>query len=167
VLGADVSRAFFTDEETAIYTALARRDAATDPALSEAERARRLAELDASQPASVRAARAAALAPLAQIERERALRAAGASDADIAAARTRALGADAAARLAEMDRTRAAWDARLARFRAERAALLAAPGLDDDTRQQKVTELFERSFTPPERMRVEALDRLADRAARN
>ena len=154
-----VVQAFFAEEELAIRAALARRDVLADLALSPAERERRLAELEARIPTAVRDARAAALAPLNELNRETAMRAAGASDPQIAAARTEAFGAEAADRLAELDRAHAAWDARLAAFRAARAALSVDPRLDAAERQRRVDELLARSFTPPERIRVEALDR--------
>jgi len=156
-----VVQAFFADEEAATYAALARRDVLTDPSLSPAERDRRLAEIDARTPPAVLAARAAATAPLDELNREAQLRAAGASDQEITAARTAALGADAAARLADLDRAHAAWDARLAQFRAERAAVLADPALGDAERQQRLDDLLARSFTAAERLRVEVLDRIA------
>src|SRR5262249_13846753 len=83
-----------------------------------ADRQRRLAELEAQIPEDVQRGRAAALGPLNALTREQALRAAGASDDQIAAARTATLGAEAAARLADLDRAHAAWDARLAPTRA-------------------------------------------------
>jgi lipase chaperone LimK len=155
---------FFADEEAATYAALSRRAVLADPTLSAAERDRRLAEIDARLPAAVREARAAATAPIDELNRELAMRAAGASDAQIAAARTAALGADAAARLAELDRSRTAWDARLTRFRAARAAVLADPQLDDAERRRRIAALLESSFTPEERIRVEALDRISARS---
>jgi lipase chaperone LimK len=156
-----VAKAFFADEEAAISAGLARRDALADTSLSPTERERRLAEIDARTPAAVRQARAAAMAPLHELNRETALRAAGASDQQIATVRTAALGSGAAARLAELDRAHAAWDARLARFRAERAAMLADPRPSDAERQRRIGDLLARSFTAPERIRVEALDRMA------
>jgi lipase chaperone LimK len=160
-LSPPVARALFADEEAAIYAALARRDVLADTRLSATERERRLAEIDARMPAAARDARAAAMAPLDEMNREAQLRAAGASDQQIAAARTAELGSDAAARLAELDRSHAAWDARLAQFRAERAAVLADPRLGDAERARRIDELLARSFTAPERIRVEALDRIA------
>jgi lipase chaperone LimK len=156
-----VARAFFADEEAATFAALDRRDVMTDPALSDAERARRVAELEARIPAAVRTTRAAAMVPLEAMDREAALRAAGASDAQITAARTETFGADGAARLAALDRTRAAWDARLARFREARATLLADATLDDAARSARLDALLAQSFTPPERIRVEAIEHLS------
>ena len=164
ILSPEVAKAFFADEEAATYAALSRRAVLADATLSAAERDRRLAEIDARLPAAVREARAAATAPVDELNRELAMRAAGASDAQIAAARTAALGADAAARLAELDRSRTAWDARLTRFRAARAAVLADPQLDDAERRRRIAALLDSSFTTEERIRVEALDRISARS---
>ena len=154
----EVAKAFFADEEAATFAALTRRDVLVDPTLSDAERARRVAALEATLPAEVRAARAAAVAPIAEMSHEAELRAAGASTAQITAARTQAFGADGAARLAELDRAHAAWDARLAAFRAARQAVLADTRLDDAARQAQVEALLARSFSPTERLRVEAIE---------
>jgi len=154
----EVAKAFFADEEAATFAALARRDVLADPTLSDVERARRIAELEAQIPPDVRAARAAAVAPIAEMSHEAELRASGASTAQITAARTAAFGADGAARLAELDRAHAAWDARLAAFRAARAALIADPRLDEAARQAQVDALLARSFSPTERLRVEAIE---------
>lgn len=87
------------------------------------------------------------------------MRAAGASDAEIQRYRVETDGPEAADRLAELDRRRAAWAARLQTFRAARAALLSAetepaePGL-------AVRRLLEGSFTPLEQIRVEATDHM-------
>jgi lipase chaperone LimK len=162
----EVARALFADEEAATYAALDRSDALLDPALSPAERERRLAEIDARLPAAVHQARAATTAPIDELNREQAMRAAGAGDAQIAAARTAAFGPEAAARLAELDRARAAWVARLARFRAARAALLDDSRLDDAERSRRIEELLASSFTPEERIRIEALDRIAAQPGR-
>lgn len=71
------------------------------------------------------------------------------------------LDAEATARLAELDLARAAWQTRLARFRAQRTALLIDPRLGDVERQRQIAELYARSFTAQERLRVEALERRA------
>jgi lipase chaperone LimK len=155
-----VVQAFFAEEEAATYAALARRAVLQDGTLTAAERDRRLSELEAQTPAAVREARAAAIAPLDEMAREARMRAAGASAQQIAAARTAALGSDAEARLAELDEARAVWDSRLAQFRAERAALIADAALDEAERRRRIDELLARSFSPTERIRVEALDRI-------
>lgn len=152
-----VVKAFFADEEAATYAAMQRRDVLADRTLSEAERARKLAEIEARIPAAAREGRAAALVPLAEMQREDQLRASGASEAAITASRTAAFGADGAARLAALDREHAAWDARLAQFRAARAAIVADATIDDAERARRIAALLESSFTEPERIRVEAI----------
>jgi len=164
IFAPEVATAFFAAEEAGQHLALARRDVMLDHSLPPEERARRLAELDEREPAESRAARAAAIAPIEQMKREDAMRAAGASDRDIELQRTAALGAETAARLAELDHARAAWQARLDEFRTQRAALLADAALNAAERQRRIDDLLERSFSPPERLRVEALDRIAAQA---
>lgn len=68
--------------------------------------------------------------------------------------RERTFGSEAAARLAALDDARTHWAERLRAFRGERA-LLGDPA--------SVTRLIESSFTPEERVRVEALERMAGR----
>lgn len=156
----EVARAFFAEEEAATYAALDRRDAVDDPSLTAAERDRRVAEAEARLPASARAAREAAMAPLRQMQRDDELRAQGASEAAITASRTATFGADGAARLAELDRTRAAWDARLAQFRAARAAIVGDAQLDAAEQQRRVEALLAQSFSDGERIRVRAIEQL-------
>ena len=67
-------------------------------------------------------------------------------------------GADAAARLAALDRQRADWDRRVAAYGSERDHLNQGNRSDAD-RALAVTQLRERRFTDPsERQRVEALE---------
>ena len=68
--------------------------------------------------------------------------------------RERTFGPEAAARLAALDDARARWAQRLEAFRGERANL-ADPAA--------VARLLQTSFTPEERVRVEALERMAGR----
>ena len=83
---------------------LERRDVRRDDTLSEDERAERLEALEQRLPAPVREARRRAAAPARAWSEVEALRAAGASEDEIFAARERHLGREAAERLAERDR---------------------------------------------------------------
>jgi lipase chaperone LimK len=160
-----VAKVFFADEEAATLAALARHDVLADRALPVTERDQRLAEIDARTPPADLEARAAALAPVTELAQETALRRSGAGADQIAALRTAQLGPAAAARLAELDRSHAEWDARLAQFRAARAELRTDPRLDAAERHRRIDELTARSFTPAERNRVEALDRISSQAS--
>jgi lipase chaperone LimK len=149
-LGADAATKLFAEADAADDAALRRRRVLAETEPGGAERARGLAEVDAQLPDRLRAAARATTAPLAALRHEEELRARGAGEEEVTAARAAAFGPDGAARLEALDRQRAAFRARVDAFRAERARL----GPDDARR------LLEQMFTPAERVRVDALDRL-------
>lgn len=74
--------------------------------------------------------------------------------------RSEAFGYDAAYRLAELDAQRSAWQARLDRYNAEKAALAADKSLDDSARARRAESLLAEHFNATERKRVEALARI-------
>ncbi len=152
------AEALFGEQEQMARIRLEMRRVSDDPELDEAERAARLAELEAQLPERVRRARAEASEVLRLMERERQLRAAGASPGEIQALREQVVGSEAAERLAAQDRERAAWSERLDRYRAERDALLADASLDAAGREAALEELRGRHFAPDEQLRVRALD---------
>lgn len=170
MLGVETADAFFADEEAQARTLLETRRIAGDPTLTPEERARRLdaawAALDADLPPETREARATArlAGMLPRLEEE--LRASGAGPDAVQALRERLAGPDAAARLADLDRRRAEWTGRVEAFRAARARLADDPSLPPDERTAATERLLEESFTPAERLRVQALDRIAAAAAR-
>ena len=159
-LGPDVARAFFADEEAAETVAAERTRLIADPSLDPAERERRMAALEERLPEPVRRARAAALAPLHLAHEEAELRASGAPATEIRALRERSFGAEAADRLEELDRQRAAWQQRLDDYRAARDAIEHDGSLDAGARERAVETLQSERFTPEERLRVAALDRI-------
>jgi lipase chaperone LimK len=161
VLGPADADAFFADEEAYDRVALERARIMTDPFLSAEERAQRLPDVDAAIPEPMREARDAATLPMRLDAAAAALRAAGGSNADVDALRTDMVGADAATRLAALDREEAEWRRRLDGFRDARSAIEQETTRSTDDRTRAVGELMQRSFTPTERLRVEALDRLA------
>lgn len=68
-------------------------------------------------------------------------------------------GSEAADRLAALDAERAAWDARVAAFAAERQRLLDTPGLGPAERERQLQQWLMAEFDEAERRRIEALDR--------
>lgn len=146
----------FGDEEREGEVAIERARILADATLSPEERDARLAEVEATLPEEIRAAREAAMRPLLQQAEELSLRAAGASDEEIHAHRLATVGPEAAERLAELDRQRAAWQKRLDAF-ADARAQLEATVADPDERRAAAEALLERDFTPEERLRVRAL----------
>lgn len=156
----EAAAALFGAEEARTRVELARRRVARDPALSAAERAARLEALEAELPAEVRATREAVLAAQRLRDEEAALREAGAGPGEIRALRERRVGAEAAARLEALDRRRADFAARLARYREARDALGGRAFEDAATREAALEALRASHFAEPERTRVRALDRL-------
>ncbi len=166
MLGPRAADAFFTAEEADARRMLEARKIAADDSLSVEERAARVeavfAAAEADLPPAVRETRATARLATTVREAETEIRARGGDDAEVAAMRARVAGPEAAARLAELDQRRRAWEGRVAAFRAERDRLARDPTLAADGRTAAIAQLLAESFTPPERRRVEALDRIED-----
>src|SRR5207245_9077547 len=159
-LGPEASRAFFADEEATERAALERARIFADPSLDVAERERRAAALEDGLPEPVRAARAEALAPLRAMQEEARMRAGGASSVEIRALRERSFGIEAADRLEELDRQRAAWQQRIDDYRTAREAIERDGSLDAGAGERAIETLRSERFTPEERLRVVALDRI-------
>lgn len=149
----------FAAQEARWELELERQRVAADPELPPEEVARRLSALDGELPPEVREAREAATAATRLRHDEAALRAEGASDAEIHALREERFGPEAAQRLADLDRRRRAWEGRVEAWLDERAGLL-----DEGASEAEVAALRAERFSGPERTRVEALERLDDGA---
>lgn len=158
-LGPALADAFFGLEEQTIAADLARREILARRDLDAVERERLLLENEQSLPEAVRAARAETLLPFRLRDDEAALRSAGGTAAEVRALREQTVGAEAAARLEELDREEAQWQARLDGYRAERAAIESDPDLDAAQRASRLRALLEADFAPHERLRVEAIER--------
>jgi len=166
VFGPALAERLFAEEEARVREAIARRELALDPELGAQERADRLEALESGLPEGERERWARATVAQRVLEREAELRASGSGPGEIQAWREQELGADAAARLADLDRARAAWDARVAHYRAERERLEAEESLDEAEAAAAVEALRARLFEGPERIRIRALDASAARSAR-
>ncbi len=156
--GAELAAALFGEEEHAVEVALARRRVAADASLDENERRARLEALEKEQSESVRAVHESASLPLRLRQEERALRDAGASEAEIRAVREQTLGAEAAERLAQLDRDPAEWQLRVDAYRAERDDVATDPSLDPAARAARIEALRAQHFDEREQLRVRALD---------
>lgn len=163
-MGEAAADAFFGAEEQLDAVALERMRLEKDGSLTPEERARRISALEEQLPGSLRTQREEALRPLRQQGEERELLATGASAEDLHHYRVSTVGEEATARLEALDQQRAQWKQRLEAFRAKREALRRAEP-DPAAREAAVQRLLIDSFTPEERLRVEALDALdAERA---
>ena len=162
VFGPDDAAALFADEEAVVRTALAEHALREDATLSAEERALRLSAIEEARPAEERATRAAAMVAVTLRREEAALRERGGSADELRALREQVVGPEAAARLAALDQSRAEWQQRVDAYRAERAAIDADPSLTPAEHNAAIDRLLEARFSPPERLRVQALDEIAN-----
>lgn len=156
---ATAREAFFGFRDRYDRFALARREILEDDGLDEEQKAARLAELEASLPEDLRGMVTASRRPVRLAADVAALREQGVSEARIYQLREQQLGAEAANRLAALDRRREEWDRRYQAYREQRAVILDS-GLAPADRDAQVRALRERLFEDQERRRVEALDRI-------
>jgi lipase chaperone LimK len=161
--GAELAGRLFGEEEARLRDAIERRRIAADPTLDPAEREERIADLDAALPEAERARRARVTVARRVLDQEASMRDVGRTEAEIDAWRRREFGDAAAARLAELDRRRAEWDARVTDYREQRDALLAESPLEPDAAAAEVEALRASLFQGPELRRIRALDAAASR----
>jgi lipase chaperone LimK len=141
--------AIFGPEDAANADALARMEIREDRTLTAQQKRERLAALDAGLPADVRAARDAPLKIVRVQEEAERLRASGAGEDDVFRLRADAFGADAAGRLAAVDRDEAEWKRRIDAYLAQRR------GLRGDA---AVAALRSRMFSEDEQRRLAAYE---------
>ena len=141
--------AIFGREDAANAEALARMAIRDDRTLDAQQKQARLAALDAGLPADVRAAREAPLKIVRVQEEAERLRAGGAGEEDVFRLRAEAFGADAAQRLADVDREEAVWKRRI------EAYLVQRRGLNDEA---AVAALRGRMFSEDEQRRLSAYE---------
>jgi lipase chaperone LimK len=158
-LGSEMASAFFNDEEAYQRYTLDSRELAADAALTPEERAARERDLAQALPDSVRL-------PLLEQQRVTADLADAqaidtlATDADERhRLRSQRYGEDAAARMELLDRERAAWDARVSAYRAERARLQA---LDAAARQTALDAYLQGNFDEAEQRRIRSLEGIGE-----
>jgi lipase chaperone LimK len=157
--------ALFGEEEHVQAVDIQRRELRRDGTLTADERQRRLDALEQQLPDSVRAARTQAFAPAQLRQDEEQLRAADASAEELRALRQQRFGAEAADRLAALDRERAEWQQRLDDYRSARHAIDDNRSLTPQARADALAALLAERFNPEEQVRIEALDTVADRTS--
>ncbi|WP_261545891.1 lipase secretion chaperone [Burkholderia multivorans] len=155
----DWSEPFFGAEQWRQRYDLARLRIMQDRTLTDAQKAERLAALDQQMPADERAAQQRANAQQAAIDRIAQWQKSGAAPDATRAALAQSLGADVAARVAQLQQDDAAWQSRYADYAAQRAQIEAA-GLSPQDRDAQIAALRQRVFTKPgEAVRAASLDR--------
>lgn len=157
--GAEDAERMFGRQNLLAEDTIARREIYADDSLSEAERASKLAELDAKLPASVRQTRQRLTQPARVRQVVEQMRADGLSEAEIDAYRADEFGDEAAVRLRALDEKRAAWQTRLDAYRKERDAIRAR-GLGEAATENAIQELREAHFEGSEVTRVRVHDQM-------
>jgi len=157
-LGNELADAFFSSEERATDLLLARRDILRSTPSE--QRLSALAALESTRDPQDAADRLDATLQADVDQQTRSLDAATASEVERFAAREALVGADAAARLAELDASRAEWERRLRQFQQQRAQLQADAALSDAARSAAIQALLQRNFSAPEQRRISTLDEI-------
>lgn len=136
---------------------IARFEISENASLNAAQKQEQLAKLDASLPLPLREEREAPL-KVAKVEEQVAqLRAKGGSDQDVYQLRAKAFSPEAAARLAEVDREEAQWQARIARYLAQRSQIVQNTP-NPVQQQQAIAQLRAQQFTSEEQLRLPAYE---------
>lgn len=149
--------AFFGEDEQLDNYTLERLTIERNEALTEQQKAQQLAQLEHALPEHIQRTRARATINSNLFEKTEAMRSNGATDADIFQLRAQNLGETAAANLAELDLQQQQWQSRLDHYRQEKARITNA-NLSPEDQRNAVSELQQRLFEGPERLRVRALD---------
>lgn len=155
-----LATSWYADEEAQDRFSLGRYRIQANPALTGEEKARQIGLLEQGLPDAVRLARQEAMAPArVQTELDQ-LRAQGASPAALGAALAKEAGAEAGARLQQMEEEEQRWKQRYQRYAAERQQQEAANGGMDAAQLQA---LRSRHFSSPaELARASAFDAMAN-----
>src|SRR5690606_1043964 len=125
--------------------------------LNEQQRQQALAALEQTLPEEIRTLRKRVTRNSELYAVTEAMRQAGAGAEQIYKVRAEALGDEAAANLAQLDRERAQWKQRLSDYARERETIRQS-GLSHAEREAALDTLIDSRFTELERLRVRALD---------
>ena len=156
----EVAAIWFGDEQVYDDAMLARLDIAAQSGLDDAQRRQRLAELEATLPEPLRAAREASARPQAISDTIAGMQAAGRSAQDIGAALAQAYGAEVAQRYQQQAQAGQAWQQRYDDYAARRAQIESFPGLSEQDRRQQLDALRSQAFgNPAEALQAEVVDK--------
>ena len=163
----EVHQAFFGDEEALERHSLERIAVLRDAALGPQEKAKRLADLRAALPASMRQEQdvVEVVETLGTLTSD--LQARAGTDRELRQLRETLVGAEAADRLETLDRETSAWNHRVATYLQQRARILGDVTLADSTRRDRLDALRSEGFTATERLRLESIERIQDSGARD
>ncbi|MCO4860127.1 lipase secretion chaperone [Cupriavidus sp. WGlv3] len=155
----EVAQAWFGDEQAYDEAMLARLEIVTQAGLDDAQRRQRLAELNATLPEPLRAARAASARPQAISQTLSHLQGAGRTTQDIGAALAQAYGPEVAQRYQQQAQAEQSWQQRYDDYAARRAQIEAFAGLSEQDRRLQLETLRRQAFdNPSEALQAEVVD---------
>ncbi|MCY1262481.1 Lipase chaperone [compost metagenome] len=160
IFGTEAHQAFFANEEAYNAFTLQRLAIQRDSTLDPAAKAAAIDQLRGTLPEALQATVASQLqAELrAQVS---ALQASGAGPEQIRQLRQQLVGAEATARLENLDQQRLQWQQRLQAYLREKARIEASQGLSASDKAAAIGRLQEEGFNPQERLRLQAAAELA------
>lgn len=136
---------------------LDRMDVNNNPNYTAAQKAERLAAIDAALPPEMRELLTASTAVITTQEAVEKLRAQGGSESEVFDLRAKAFSPQAATRLAAVDQEEAAWKVRIAAYREQRDRILARK-LPASEQQAQLTQLQTSNFNSQEILRLIAYE---------
>ena len=142
----DEYEALFGQQQLLDQALLARLEIERNPALNAEDKRKALAQAESQLPSPLRTQRSESVAQVGAAQQTAAFNAQGADDATRFAQRSATYGAEAAERLARLDREERDWNARLDQYQQARSAGQDAARLD---------QLRQTLFTPEEQLRLE------------
>jgi lipase chaperone LimK len=154
-------QAFFGDSDAFDQYQLRALRIQQNNGLSEIEKARQLAELNAQLPQTMQDDMKTALQYQQLQSMTEAMNNRQASAAELHNMRTNLVGADATARLETLDQTRAAFEQRVNAYLAQRQQVLSQTNLNDTQQQQQIAALRQQGFTAQEQLRLPAFEQMA------
>lgn len=155
-----VQEAFFALESEYNRFTLERMLIRQDPSLSDQAKGQAIDQLRASLPQSVQEAVVPQL-HIELIEQTEALRTSGAGAEQIRQLRQQVVGAEATARLEQLDQQRAQWQQRLHDYLSEKQRIQSNKGLSELEQQRAIEQLAQERFDQHERLRLNAAEQLA------
>ncbi|MGH1471666.1 MAG: lipase secretion chaperone [Cellvibrionaceae bacterium] len=158
-LGSDMADGFFGEEEASNQYIVARQELlGSDAANDSIDRKTQLEKLNQELSLPIRNARSEAIKIVRVSELVTALKAKGASEADIYQLRQNQLGGEAAQRLYELDKKRSEWKNKLEEYTIEKNKLFSNADLDKNEVLAAISHLQDQYFSDEEIIRVNALE---------
>ncbi len=160
IFSTDAHQAFFASEEAYNAFTLQRLAIQRDADMTPAAKAAAIDQLRAGLPEAMQALAASQLQAELRVQ-VGALQAAGGSPEQVRQLRQQLVGAEATARLENLDQQRLQWQQRLQAYLKEKSRIEASEGLSQSDKTAAINRLEEEGFNPQERLRLQAAAELA------